>query len=100
MELAFKPESDDVRSTPALQCIQNLLDNGYTNIIIDGPKAMENFKRTYHKFNLQFVANAVDMINIAKVVFIVTAWSNFSKLDFSGKKVFDLRYMESQAKES
>ena len=98
MGLAFKPESDDVRSTPALHCIQNLLDNGYTNIMVHDPKAMDNFKRNYHGLNVQFVANTVDMINIAKVVFIVTAWDNFSQLDFSGKKVFDLRYMKSPVK--
>ncbi len=93
--LAFKPESDDVRSTPALHCIQNLIENGYTNIMVHDPKAMKNFKKSYQSLNVQFVANAMDMINIAKVVFIVTAWSNFSELDFSGKKVFDLRYTKS-----
>ena len=96
--LAFKPESDDVRSTPALHCIQKLLDNGYTNIMVHDPKAMENFRRTYHELNVQFIANAVDMINTAKVVFIVTARSNFSELDFSGKEVFDLRYTKSPVK--
>ena len=68
--------------------------------MVHDPKAMENFRRTYNQLNVQFIANAVDMINTAKVVFIVTAWSNFSKLDFSGKKVFDLRYMKSTVKGS
>ena len=66
--------------------------------MVHDPKAMENFRRTYHELNVQFVANAVDMINTVKVVFIVTAWSNFSELDFSGKEVFDLRYTKSPVK--
>jgi len=90
--LSFKPESDDVRSTPASRCIRSLLDNGYTNIIAYDPKAMENFRRNYPELDVQFASSADDLISAAEVVFIVTAWQDFAKLDFTDKRVFDLRY--------
>lgn len=91
--LSFKPESDDVRSTPAIKCIQHLVNNGYTNIIVYDPKAMENFKKNYHELNVKYALSAKDLVDNVKIVFIITAWKDFLKLDFTGKKVFDLRYM-------
>jgi len=93
--LSFKPESDDVRSTPALRCIQSLLHHGYINIMVHDPKAMESFRTNYPDLNVQFIQKAADLIQIANVVFIVTAWQDFSNLDFKGKEVIDLRYMSS-----
>jgi UDPglucose 6-dehydrogenase len=91
--LSFKPESDDVRSTPAIKCIQHLVNNGYTNIIVYDPKAIENFKKNYHELNVKYALSAKDLVDNVKIVFIITAWKDFLKLDFTGKKVFDLRYM-------
>jgi len=97
--LSFKPESDDVRNTPASRCIRSLLESGYTNIVAYDPKAVENFRRSYPELNVKFAPSSVDLISAVKVVFIITAWQDFSKLDFSSKRVFDLRYMINHAGE-
>jgi UDP-glucose 6-dehydrogenase len=54
---------------------------------------MENFKKNYHELNVKYALSAKDLVDNVKIVFIVTAWKDFLKLDFSGKKVYDLRYM-------
>lgn len=91
--LSFKPDSDDIRETPAFQCIKLLLDKGYHDIRAYDPMAMTNFSHTYPGLNVKYVKRAENVINESQVIFILTAWKEFSELNYSGKDVYNFRYM-------
>lgn len=92
--LAFKPNSNDIRDTPAKAIIQGLLQKGYTNIIAYDPMANEEFKEVYG-FPIQYSPNLSSLLSMVNQVVILTAWDEFSKNEESIKKknVFDYRYI-------
>ena len=91
--LSFKPDSDDIRETPAFQCIKLLLDKGYHDIKAYDPMAMPNFARMYPDIGIAYAKNPDEVITNSKVIFILTAWREFADLDYESKKVYNLRYM-------
>ena len=75
---AFKPESDDVRDSPALNVAGLLQLNGATVNVYD-PKAMENSQRLFPTLNYSTsVAEACDR---ADAVLVLTEWREFLDLD-------------------
>ena len=91
--LSFKPDSDDVRETPALQCIKVLQEEGYHNIIAYDPMAMINFAQTYPELNITYAENENVLLANSDVIFIITSWKEFAGLDFTNKVVYNFRYM-------
>ena len=91
--LAFKANSDDIRETPALQCIKILQNEGYHNIMVYDPMAMTNFAQTYPDLEIAYSENAKDLLSKSKVIFILTAWPEFADLDYTNKSVYNFRYM-------
>ena len=92
--LSFKPLSDDVRDTPALRIIKNILDMGYKNIVAYDPAANEEFKKRYPDVSVKILDSAEEVYNSADVIAIVTAWGEFRKVPALGnKKIVDCRYM-------
>ncbi|MEH7014224.1 UDP-glucose/GDP-mannose dehydrogenase family protein [Neobacillus niacini] len=92
--LAFKPNSNDIRDTPAKAIIQGLLQKGYTNIIAYDPMANEEFKEVYG-FPIQYSPNLSSLLSMVNNVVILTAWDEFIENEESIKKknVFDYRYI-------
>lgn len=92
--LAFKPNSNDIRDTPAKAIIQGLLQKGYTNIIAYDPMANEEFKEVYG-FPIQYSPNLSSLLSMVNHVVILTAWDEFIKNEESinKKNVFDYRYI-------
>jgi UDPglucose 6-dehydrogenase len=73
--LAFKPGTDDIRESAALDCIPLLADDG-VNIFAWDPCAAENFKRKVNSedYNL-FYCNSIDEAVIgADACLIITNW--------------------------
>ena len=91
--LSFKSESDDVRDTPAAKCIVNLRQKGYVNIKVFDPKAMENFSKVYPELKVSFTSSSKELVDSSEVIFILTAWEEFKEINYSNKKLFNLRYM-------
>lgn len=92
--LSFKPESDDVRDTAAYKIIKELNRMGYHKIIAYDPVAMKEFQKHYPDVDIVYSDSVEDVYTQAKVVAIVTAWSEFKKVtEFGNKKVIDCRYM-------
>jgi UDPglucose 6-dehydrogenase len=91
--LSFKPDSDDVRETSAFQCVKLLHSNGYVNIMAYDPMANKAFQEKYPELGIEYYDNINSLIEKVEIIFIVTAWREFTKADFSKKIVFDLRYM-------
>ncbi len=90
--LSFKPDSDDVRESPARRCIFELEDCGYHNINCYDPLAMDNFKTAFPEFKISYSDDPQILLKSSKVIFILTAWNEFRHLDFQDKDVFDFRY--------
>ncbi len=92
--LSFKPESDDIRQTPALDIVNLLLSQGYKNIIAFDPLANELFDKTYN-LPIKYANSLIDAVNASKTLVIVTGWKDFieNKEIFKNKNIFDLRYV-------
>ena len=68
---AFKPESDDVRDSPALNVAGMLQLNGATVNVYD-PKAMENSQRLFPTLN--YSTSVVEACERADAVLVLTEW--------------------------
>ena len=75
---AFKPESDDVRDSPALNVAGMLQLNGATVNVYD-PKAMENSQRVFPTLN--YSTSVVEACDRADAVLVLTEWREFVDLD-------------------
>ena len=88
--LSFKPESDDVRDTPAAKVIRKLVENGYDEIYAYDPVAETEFQKHYPELKVAYVPTAEEVLEKSDVCAILTAWDEFKKL--SHKKIIDCRY--------
>src|SRR5215218_9597346 len=75
---AFKPESDDVRDSPALNVAGLLQLNGATVNVYD-PKAKENSQRLFPTLN--YSTSALEACDRADAVLLLTEWQEFVDLD-------------------
>jgi UDPglucose 6-dehydrogenase len=75
---AFKPDSDDVRDSPALFVAQMLADEG-ANVRVYDPQAMANSARLFPA--LHYADSAVAAARDADVVVHLTEWQEFADVD-------------------
>ena len=75
---AFKPDSDDVRDSPALNVAGMLQLNGATVNVYD-PKAMENSRRLFPTLN--YSTSVMEACERADAVLVRTEWREFVELD-------------------
>ncbi len=75
---AFKPNSDDVRDSPALDIADGLSQRG-AQIVIHDPKAIENARMRFPHLN--YVGDVADGARGADLVLHLTAWSEYQNLD-------------------
>jgi UDPglucose 6-dehydrogenase len=94
--LAFKPESDDVRDTPAKDFLELLIDSGFNQekIFAYDPMANRNF---FNEFNIKinYLDNLKGVVDKTDVLVILTAWKEFreNSMLIKSKRVFDFRYI-------
>lgn len=92
--LSFKPQSDDVRDTPAAKIIRELNKQGYKNIKAFDPVAIEEFKVRYPDIDIEYCKSIGDVYNNSDVIAVVTAWDDFKVLkECNDKRILDCRYM-------
>jgi len=77
--LAFKPNTDDIRSAPALEIVRQLKAKGCT-IRAHDPAAMANF-RLFHD-DLAYCKSPYEACEGADIVILVTEWNQYRQLDF------------------
>jgi len=75
---AFKPESDDVRDSPALDVAEKL-DARWAEVVVTDPRALENARRKAP--HLKFAQSADEAVNGADVVLLLTEWAAYRDLD-------------------
>ena len=102
--LAFKQNTDDVRSSPAIDLCQRMLKEGATLRVHD-PKAMDKARAVLP--NVTFVDDMNDVAQGCDAIVVATEWDEFKKLDlersrkalsapimFDGRNLFDPEEME------
>ena len=94
--LAFKPETDDIRESPALEIITELYSRG-ANVIAYDPAAMIEAK-SFFQDKVVFAEDSENCIRGADVCVIITEWNEFRAIPASkfsdlmnGNVVVDLR---------
>ncbi|GAA2128175.1 UDP-glucose dehydrogenase family protein [Actinomadura napierensis] len=75
---AFKPNSDDVRDSPALDVAASIRAQGGKVTVYD-PRAMDNARRAQP--SLDFGSSALDAVHGAHVVLLLTEWQEFRDMD-------------------
>ena len=75
---AFKPNSDDIRDSPALDVAATMQALGATVTVYD-PAANENARRQHPE--LSYGTSALDAAKDADAVVLLTEWSDFRQLD-------------------
>lgn len=78
--LSFKPNTDDIRESPALYIINRLLQEK-SNIKAFDPAAIENTKSVFP--HIVYCQDAYSVAKDADAIVIVTEWNQFRNLDLS-----------------
>lgn len=93
--LSFKPETDDIRESPAIAVVRDLLAAGASVRAFD-PAAMENARAVLP--DVQYARDAYDCADGADFLVLLTEWNEFRALDLGrlssllrSKTMVDLR---------
>jgi len=78
--LAFKPNTDDVRDSPAIEIMRHLVDRGVKAKAYD-PIAMDNFRALFGKEGVVWCDKAEDAAQGADALVLLTEWDEFSGVD-------------------
>ncbi|HMO36118.1 MAG TPA: UDP-glucose/GDP-mannose dehydrogenase family protein, partial [Gemmatales bacterium] len=78
--LAFKPRTDDIRESPALTLIDEMLAEG-ARLQVHDPEAMNNVRDEYGE-KLVYCDRRYEALQGADALVIVTEWQEFRTPDF------------------
>ncbi|MBI5643830.1 MAG: UDP-glucose/GDP-mannose dehydrogenase family protein [Deltaproteobacteria bacterium] len=94
--LAFKPNTDDIRESPAIDIVERLLAEGASIKAYD-PAGMEHARRSMSE-DVAFCNDSYEVAEGCDALVILTEWNQFRKLDFKkiksllkSPKIIDLR---------
>jgi UDPglucose 6-dehydrogenase len=87
--LSFKPDTDDMRESPAINVINDLTEAG-AEILAYDPKAINEAKQHYLKgnSNVTYKENKYDVLAGCDALLLVTEWKEFRSPDF--EKIMEL----------
>ncbi len=77
--LAFKPNTDDIRESPAIDVLKGLLEMGARVKVYD-PVAKEKYRHTYPDQQVVYCETAADTARDADALVIMTDWDEFLHL--------------------
>jgi UDPglucose 6-dehydrogenase len=75
---SFKPNSDDVRDSPALDVAEQMRLQG-ADVVVTDPQAIENARAAHPE--LSFADSALEAATGADLVLLLTEWSEYVELD-------------------
>ena len=75
---AFKPETDDVRDSPAIAVAEQFWSAG-AHVIVHDPKALENVERMYPQLDTEYDLAAA--LEDAELVVLATEWKDYREAD-------------------
>ena len=77
--LSFKPDTDDIRESPPIYIIKELLKRKVKSIRVFDPKAMDNMKSVYP--DVLYCDSPYETVKGAHALLILTEWKDFKHLD-------------------
>ena len=78
--LAFKPQTDDIRESPAIKAVEELLRRGATVQAYD-PKAAGNFLHLWSKSEkISCASGALEALTNADAAIVITDWPEFRQI--------------------
>ena len=83
--LTFKPNTDDVRSSVAIELVDAMLREG-AHVSVYDPKGMEKARELKAIADAKFAASALEAIDGAEALVIATEWNEFANVDFAAVK--------------
>lgn len=90
--LSFKPDSDDLRESPALKMITTLQKKGRAVSCAYDPLVKSDNLKSFG-ISLMLAESAQEAICNSDVVIIMTSWTEFISLNYTSVKLFDCRYI-------
>ena len=84
--LSFKPDTDDVRNSVAIELVRHLVEEGASVTAYD-PKGMEK-AREYNLISdkVKLVGSPVEAVDGAEALVLATEWKEFARQDFAEVK--------------
>lgn len=77
--LAFKPETDDMRGSPAIPVVESLLEQGAEVRAYD-PAARDEASKLFNHPNFSLSSNLHEAIEDAEVILLLTSWEEFQDI--------------------
>src|SRR3989441_7364464 len=103
--LTFKPDTDDIRSSVAIDLVAEMLREGAQVVAYD-PKGMDKAREVKAIADAELVTSALEAVDGAEALVIATEWSEFANVDlalvkekmttpivFDGRNLFDPKTM-------
>jgi UDPglucose 6-dehydrogenase len=99
--LTFKPDTDDIRSSVAIDLVADMLREG-AHVVAYDPKGMDKAREIKAIAGAQLVSSALEAVDGAEALVIATEWGEFANVDlavvkekmstpivFDGRNLFD-----------
>ena len=80
--LTFKPDTDDVRSSVAIEVVEQLLREG-AHVVAYDPKGMQKARGIKAIADAKFASSALEAITDAEALIIATDWNEFANVDLA-----------------
>jgi UDPglucose 6-dehydrogenase len=80
--LTFKPDTDDLRSSVAIELVADLLREG-AHVIACDPKGMQKARAIKAIADAEFASSALEAVNDAEALIIATEWNEFANVDLA-----------------
>ena len=80
--LTFKPDTDDIRSSVAIELVEQLLREGAHAVAYD-PKGMHKARGIKAIADAEFASSALEAVTDAEALIIATDWNEFANVDLT-----------------
>ena len=80
--LTFKPDTDDIRSSVAIEIVGDLLREG-AHVVAYDPKGMEKARAVKTIGAAEFASSALEAVSDAEALIIATEWIEFANVDLA-----------------
>jgi UDPglucose 6-dehydrogenase len=80
--LTFKPNTDDVRSSVAIELVEQLLREG-AHVVAYDPKGMHKARAIKAIADAEFASSALEAVTDAEALIIGTDWNEFANVDLA-----------------
>jgi UDPglucose 6-dehydrogenase len=80
--LTFKPDTDDIRSSVAIDLVTEMLREG-AHVVVYDPKGMEKAREVKAIAEAKFADSALAAVEGAEALIVATEWSEFANVDLA-----------------